>query len=120
MLLLLCGHPVLAQQQDLQEPPLRHTEPLDTIVTDLERFIPERMESSGIPGLAIALVRDGQVAWAQGFGVTSRRLFRARNQCPMTGPYRIGFSPTTRQIPAASAQPRRMRKKEAVAKCPRR
>ncbi len=72
VLLSLCGHPVVAQQHTPQEPPLRHTEPLDAVVADLERYIPERMESSGIPGLAIALVRDGQVAWTAGFGVTNR------------------------------------------------
>jgi len=66
------GHPVVAQQPIAQEPTLRHSEPLDVVVADLERYIPERMEASGIPGLAIALVRDGRVVWSSGFGVTNR------------------------------------------------
>ncbi|MFW2381851.1 MAG: serine hydrolase domain-containing protein, partial [Acidimicrobiales bacterium] len=48
------------------------TEPLDAVVADLESFIPSHMDSSGVPGLAIALVRDGQVVWTEGFGVTNR------------------------------------------------
>jgi len=40
LVLFVCGHPVLGQQQNPQEPPLRHTEPLDAVVTDLESYIP--------------------------------------------------------------------------------
>jgi CubicO group peptidase (beta-lactamase class C family) len=29
------------------------------------------MEQQGVPGVAIALVRDGRVVWAEGFGVTN-------------------------------------------------
>jgi CubicO group peptidase (beta-lactamase class C family) len=71
-LMFLCGHPAVAQQQTPPEPPLRHAEPLGAVVADLERYIPARMDASGIPGLAIALVREGRVAWAAGFGVTNR------------------------------------------------
>ncbi len=72
VLMFLCAHSVLAHQQSPEEPPLRHTEPLEAVVADLEQFIPAQMDSAGVPGLAIALVRDGQVAWAEGFGVTNR------------------------------------------------
>jgi CubicO group peptidase (beta-lactamase class C family) len=68
----LCAHSVLAHQQIPEEPPLRHAEPLEAVVADLEDFIPTHMDSSGVPGLAIALVRGGQVAWTEGFGVTNR------------------------------------------------
>ncbi len=72
VLMSLCGHPVLAEQHTSQEPPLRYDEPLEAVVADLERYIPERVDTLGIPGLAIALVRDGRVAWDAGFGVTNR------------------------------------------------
>ncbi len=72
VLMSLGGYPVAAQQNSAQEPPLRHTEPFEAVVADLERYIPGRMDSSGIPGLAIALVREGRVAWTAGFGVTNR------------------------------------------------
>jgi CubicO group peptidase (beta-lactamase class C family) len=65
-------NPVLADPYNAPNPPLRHTEPLEAIVADLEQFIPTQMESSGIPGLAIALVHEGRVVWAAGFGVANR------------------------------------------------
>ena len=68
----LGGQPAIAQQPSPQEPPLRHTESLEAVVTDLEGYVPERLEASGVPGLAIALVREGRVVWAAGFGVTNR------------------------------------------------
>lgn len=64
--------PAVAQQRRPEEPPLRNTEPLEVVVADLETYIPRRMSDSGVPGLAVALIRDGRVAWASGFGTTSR------------------------------------------------
>lgn len=52
-------------------PPLRSTDPTQDIVNDLQRFIPEYMNQKRIPGAAIALIRDGQVAWTEGFGATN-------------------------------------------------
>lgn len=37
-------------------------------VTDLRSFLTERMESEHIPGLAVAVVKDGGVAWTAGLG----------------------------------------------------
>jgi CubicO group peptidase (beta-lactamase class C family) len=39
------------------------------VVEDLESWLPERMEERRIPGVAVALVRDGRVVWEGGFGV---------------------------------------------------
>lgn len=52
-------------------PPLRLSEPLTTVVADLERYIPGRMQEARVPGLAVALIRDGRIAWAEGFGVAN-------------------------------------------------
>ena len=54
-----------------QEPPLRLSEPIDVVIADLERNIPAYMREEDIPGLAIALIRDGEVVWTQGFGVAN-------------------------------------------------
>jgi CubicO group peptidase (beta-lactamase class C family) len=51
--------------------PLRVDEPLEAVVADLEAFVPAYMEQQGVPGVAIALVRDGRVVWVEGFGVTN-------------------------------------------------
>ena len=60
------------QAQYQQDPPLRYSEPVETVVADLEVYIPERMRDADVPGLAIALIRDGEVIWTEGFGVTNR------------------------------------------------
>ena len=51
--------------------PLRLSEPVEAIVADLEVFIPDYMREQNIPGVGIALIRDGEVVWTEGFGVTN-------------------------------------------------
>lgn len=43
---------------------------LKVLIDQLNRRIPEWMAQAGIPGLSFALIRDAQVVWAEGFGVT--------------------------------------------------
>lgn len=38
----------------------------------LEREIPKIMEAANVPGLSIAVIRDGQIFWTRAFGVQSR------------------------------------------------
>lgn len=57
--------------------PLHTTAPVTDVIADLEAYIPRRMEEDDVPGLSIAIVRDRQIVWKKGFGVTntlSRRL----------------------------------------------
>jgi CubicO group peptidase (beta-lactamase class C family) len=56
---------------DLAVAPLRLNEPLEAVVTDLEAFISAYMEQQGVPGAAIALVRDGRMVWTEEYGVTN-------------------------------------------------
>lgn len=44
-------------------------EPLDHLVLVLEERIPRIMHEANVPGLSIALIRNGETAWTQGFGV---------------------------------------------------
>jgi CubicO group peptidase (beta-lactamase class C family) len=53
------------------EPHLRTSEPVGDIVADLDVFIPTYMSQEGIPGVTIALIRDGEVVWREGFGVAN-------------------------------------------------
>jgi CubicO group peptidase (beta-lactamase class C family) len=53
----------------MQESPLRFSEPIDNIITDLEIFIPNYMKNENIPGVQIALIQDGIITWTKGFGV---------------------------------------------------
>jgi len=50
---------------------LKTDTPLETLVSDLESLIPQRMAEAKVPGLSIALVRDARLLWCQGFGVKS-------------------------------------------------
>jgi CubicO group peptidase (beta-lactamase class C family) len=38
---------------------------------DLSEFIPRMMQHVGVPGLSIAVIREGKMIWRQGFGVTN-------------------------------------------------
>jgi CubicO group peptidase (beta-lactamase class C family) len=41
------------------------------LVEDLSTFIPAQMRAAKVPGLSIALIRDGEIIWVDGFGVTN-------------------------------------------------
>ncbi len=45
----------------------------DSLDAVLEREIPWLMEAAGIPGLSMAVVRDGEVFWRKAFGVKNRQ-----------------------------------------------
>jgi CubicO group peptidase (beta-lactamase class C family) len=53
------------------EPPLRTSEPVGDIVADLKEFILTHMDQEGVPGVAVALIHEGEVVWADGFGVAN-------------------------------------------------
>ena len=61
----------LAATPSWQERPLRLSEPIETVVADLKSYIPEYMREEDIPGVAIALIREGKVVWTEGFGVVN-------------------------------------------------
>ena len=52
--------------------PLRLDEPLEDVIADLDAFVPAYMEAQGVPGVAIALVREGRVAWTGEYGLANR------------------------------------------------
>jgi CubicO group peptidase (beta-lactamase class C family) len=49
--------------------PLKTSADEKALVSDLEKTIPELMKAANIPGLSIAVIRDGKLLWAGGFGV---------------------------------------------------
>src|SRR6185312_4663078 len=49
-----------------QQPPML---PADQAIRRLETDIPRLLHDADVPGLSIALIRDGRVVWAKGFGV---------------------------------------------------
>jgi len=65
------GQPAPPAPRVLDGPPLRAAEPVEAIVADLQRFVPEYMRRQRIPGVSIALVRDRRIAWSGAFGVVN-------------------------------------------------
>ncbi len=50
-------------------PPLRTHVPVEPIAAEIAARVPALLAESGVPGASVALVRDGEVAWAGGFGL---------------------------------------------------
>jgi CubicO group peptidase (beta-lactamase class C family) len=53
--------------------PLKTRVSEEKLIADLERNIPELMKKATIPGLSIAIVRDGKLLWTGAFGVKSTK-----------------------------------------------
>jgi CubicO group peptidase (beta-lactamase class C family) len=66
--LALCAGAVSGQEK---APPLRSKTKQAQIISRLETIIPPLMKEGDVPGLAVALVRNGELAWQRGFGVKS-------------------------------------------------
>ena len=66
----------LGQQQtpEAQAPrPLQTNARLEEITARLDRDIPQLMKEGDVPGLSIALVRDGEVVWRHAYGVKNAK-----------------------------------------------
>jgi CubicO group peptidase (beta-lactamase class C family) len=59
------------QDEQLVNAERRDTQ-LDGIIEDLKVQVPKLMEEFAVPGLSIAIVRDGTIRWQRGFGVKDR------------------------------------------------
>jgi dipeptidyl aminopeptidase/acylaminoacyl peptidase/CubicO group peptidase (beta-lactamase class C family) len=55
------------------EKPLQKDAKQSEIIARLEKRLPQLMKDGEVPGLAIALVRDGELAWHHGFGVKNSK-----------------------------------------------
>jgi CubicO group peptidase (beta-lactamase class C family) len=51
-----------------QRPPMA---PPPEVINKLQTDIPQLLEKSDVPGMSIALIRDGRVVWSEGFGVSN-------------------------------------------------
>ncbi len=49
--------------------PLKTDVEKQTFISELEEVVPELMEKACIPGLSIAVIRNGEILWFRGFGV---------------------------------------------------
>lgn len=65
VLALLC----LAAVSVLAGPPLSVQDDPDSIAAAMDALVPELLEKAYIPGLAVAVIRDGRVVWDGAYGV---------------------------------------------------
>jgi CubicO group peptidase (beta-lactamase class C family) len=54
-------------------PPLLIHKDVQAVASDLQTYLPQLLEKARIPGLQIALIRDGKIAWHQNFGVKNAK-----------------------------------------------
>ena len=69
-LAIVFGHAQKSLLQSKQSPvPLQTNTSIESITTRLERDLPALMTAADVPGISIALIRNGNVPWVRGFGV---------------------------------------------------
>ena len=56
-------------QINLRTPATTLQKPDKTIIAALQKRLPELMNGANVPGVSLALIRDGKTFWSQGFGV---------------------------------------------------
>src|SRR5687768_397887 len=61
--------PQIPPATDRAEQPLKAALNRDDLASTLERLIPKLMKDGDVPGVSVAVVRDGQVLWHRAFGV---------------------------------------------------
>jgi CubicO group peptidase (beta-lactamase class C family) len=69
----LSGHSANLQGIEQKNVQLRLADSDEDIIEDLNKYIPERMRQSGIPGVSVSLIRGMDIVWSEGFGVESVR-----------------------------------------------
>ncbi len=73
LLLAQIGGVVSGQDKAQPATPVQTTASQSQLIARLEKSIPQLMKDGDVPGLAIALVRNGELVWHRGFGVKSAR-----------------------------------------------
>ncbi len=59
--------------QAQETPPLYTDKDNQKLIGELEALIPELMAKADIPGLSIAVIKDGEIIWSEGFGIKSTK-----------------------------------------------
>ena len=53
--------------------PLKKDVGKQALNTDLEKAVPDLMEKAGIPGMSIAVIKEGEIIWSRGFGIKNTK-----------------------------------------------
>jgi CubicO group peptidase (beta-lactamase class C family) len=73
VLVIVSSQGVADVQQQKGNPPVAPPRPasLNRVTQRLEQLIPRLLQEGTVPGLSIALIRDGKLAWQHGFGLAN-------------------------------------------------
>jgi CubicO group peptidase (beta-lactamase class C family) len=69
LFLWMAASPVLVRG----DVPLKTNIEKQALIADLEKAVPDLMKKAGIPGLSLAVIRDGAVIWSRGFGIKNTK-----------------------------------------------
>jgi len=65
---------ISSSQSVAQEPiPLKTDVDKQKLISELEKVIPELMRKANVPGLSIAVIRDGELLWSGAFGIRNTK-----------------------------------------------
>lgn len=71
MAVLILSSIFSASARNEETPPLVIDKDKGIVTSDLDKLVPELLEKSHVPGLQIALIRDGKLAWNGSYGIMS-------------------------------------------------
>jgi len=72
--IILFGFPIALQPASGQTAsPLKTSISKEELAAELERVVPDLMKKAIVPGLSIAVIRDGNLLWTKAFGVKSTK-----------------------------------------------
>ncbi|UCE40881.1 MAG: serine hydrolase [Candidatus Aminicenantes bacterium] len=56
-----------------EAPPLKADADSQKLIAELEELVPELMKKADIPGMSIAVIKDGKIIWTEGFGIKNTK-----------------------------------------------
>jgi CubicO group peptidase (beta-lactamase class C family) len=66
---LIAGIHSIAQEQT----PLKTEVDKKSLIAELEKVIPGLMKKADVPGLSVAVIRNGEIMWSRGFGIKNTK-----------------------------------------------
>lgn len=73
LLTTVCSRSIHTQEKAPIPAPLQAKTKQAQLIANLEQRIPQLMKDAEVPGLAIALIRDGKLVWQRSFGVKNAK-----------------------------------------------
>ena len=69
LILFVFGSLCMAQEM----PPLKTEADNQKLIAELKELVPELMKKADIPGMSIAVIKEGKIIWTEGFGIKNTK-----------------------------------------------